>query len=780
MFRIEVEIDLIKYDLDLSEDVQIEIDYKVEQVERLKERFTSSTKNITIPATDHNKFVFANIHDLSINISFNTLFNPALRTACTIYKNEIPVLVGFLKITSYKNNNGIETFEIVVIQKTEDLFTKIKDKKLSDLDISELNHIYSENQIIYYMNNYMTSNVVYPCVDKGFGLKAENILTPLNILARSIKLQQLTPAVTASYILRKIFKTQGYNLRGSIFDDPNFKNLIYVGCDQTIKNRDINDKAKSFYVGKTTQQLISYPYVTWGKTAFGTIVFDDEANNFSDTNNLFNSNIFTAQYNSDDFGQSFTVSATVAIQNVPDAAEFNYDLWCTIYREFDPTTGVQSPAWNTGTGFAIPFQNNTTILGQDTRVKINTYNSTQKDLADDQVTKLPVQVISGGATVNRSGIKFSYTSDVLDNRSPTHRPLYPGERVRVVIHYVPFPVTVSGTTYSYSSLFIAPQDTTFRNNIDPVIYKNMTMYMNNVLSQEMTQEDYINSIIQMYNLIIDVDRKDSSTFILETRDNYYKTDIIKDWSDKILTSEYNTNFYNDLIPKFLNFNFKEGKDYYSKLFKDSTSSVYGNFKVTNQTDWDTSSEDINIGFPSSTLVKLTGSDVNNLVYMPILAKEVDKNMNRPAGLVEDLPRLMLRKKVNVVAGYKYTFANQTFTYYPYAGELDDPYQPTFSMVFAKPPLTFFPTDKIWNMTYIYPTKNLGSVYYKNIVKKYNSLNTKELECYMLLTEADIANFSFRNKILIQTAEFGQQRYYVNSIVWDGEVAKIKLTTDNYE
>jgi len=80
----------------------------------------------------------------------------------------------------------------------------------------------------------------------------------------------------------------------------------------------------------------------------------------------------------------------------------------------------------------------------------------------------------------------------------------------------------------------------------------------------------------------------------------------------------------------------------------------------------------------------------------------------------------------------------SYTIYPYAGHLDNPYAPTFDLSFGAPKDVYYDTD-------VYTNSNLFTVYHKNHLEDLIDANSKIVTGYFYLTPLDIRNLSFKHE-----------------------------------
>ncbi len=93
----------------------------------------------------------------------------------------------------------------------------------------------------------------------------------------------------------------------------------------------------------------------------------------------------------------------------------------------------------------------------------------------------------------------------------------------------------------------------------------------------------------------------------------------------------------------------------------------------------------------------------------------------------------------------------SYSTYPYTGMWDDPYDPIYDLGWGK-------VQKIyWNGT-LYPNQNLTQMWYSTTLNELEDVNSKLVEGYFYLTPREMADFDFRDIILLDN-----NYYRVNKI-----------------
>jgi hypothetical protein len=101
----------------------------------------------------------------------------------------------------------------------------------------------------------------------------------------------------------------------------------------------------------------------------------------------------------------------------------------------------------------------------------------------------------------------------------------------------------------------------------------------------------------------------------------------------------------------------------------------------------------------------------------------------------------------------WAFESSLKTSYPYAGHLDNPYEPTFDLNWGVPKQLFynFNYGKVYTLNY--PNTNCYNFFWKKYIEEITDKNSKILECYLSLRPYDYNELSFR------------KNYYIDGSYW---------------
>lgn len=278
------------YSVDLPTDFGIQINKSIADIREPESRSSDWTKTFTLPGTKTNNKLFTHLFDLNLSIrnttstNFSPDFNPNLKADALLTVDEVTQIEGFIRLLSIKVNdlNQIE-YECSMHGELADLFAKIADAKMDDLDFSEYNHIMNDTNIF---NSWDTSIVkngssgyvnfsggapigdgyLYAWMDDGTYADYRNLNT-----------DDMTICIYAKTIVDKIFSGAGYSYTsGSFFNSNLFKRMV-VPCPTRYPILGVEDVAeRTIDVKRTTDATV---------TAGSNIIFNTES---TDPSNQYN------------------------------------------------------------------------------------------------------------------------------------------------------------------------------------------------------------------------------------------------------------------------------------------------------------------------------------------------------------------------------------------------------------------------------------------------------------------------------------------------------------
>jgi len=220
MIRTEIYIE--DFSLDLMEDISTEFTYTIDDITDFGSKNTSYSKTISITGTATNNKIFGFIFDLGNandtddslpNVNYN--FNASKQANCKIFIDKIQIFKGTLRILEIVIDDKTIEYQCSVVGDLGGFMTELGNKRLTDLDFSEYDHVYNVSNIKSSWevsgargtnnSNAYGSGYFYPLIDYG------NVSTGLYGTAKvDFQVKAYRPALFVAEYLEKIFADTDY------------------------------------------------------------------------------------------------------------------------------------------------------------------------------------------------------------------------------------------------------------------------------------------------------------------------------------------------------------------------------------------------------------------------------------------------------------------------------------------------------------------------------------------------------------------------------------------
>jgi hypothetical protein len=534
------------YSVDLPSDFGIQINKSIADIREPESRSSDWTKTFTLPGTKTNNKLFTHLFDLNLSIrntsatNFNPDFNPNLKADALLMVDEVTQIEGFIRLLSIKVNdlNQIE-YECSMHGQLADLFAKISDAKLADLDFTEYNHVLNATNIF---NSWDTSIVkngssgyvnfsggapigegyVYGWIDNGTYADYQNLYT-----------DNVTPYIYTKTIVDKIFSGAGYSYSsGSFFNSAQFKRLV-VPCpsrmpilsETQVQQRQFEAKAS----GTTT-----YTSATFGSLMPFPIELSDPSGQWNTSTSKYTNGFFNQTY---DFNLYINGSATGLTANGQDTLNF------VLYINNRPIKNGQ--IWTTNDGSGNATIDNTLIFSA---VKL------QKN--DEVYVRILTPKQGGG------GVQLTAANVTINNTSKFYN-------------------TIVESTYGLDD----------------------TMdFAGFFTGTEVKQREFMRWIFTMFNLYIEPTDIAKNVVILP-RDDFYTNSVADWTEKRDLSQPLDIVPMGELEAGKYIFTYKEGDDDGNKFYKEDYSRIYGDRNILVQNDFINDEKKIEIGFVPTLIVK---------------------------------------------------------------------------------------------------------------------------------------------------------------------------------
>ena len=347
---------------DLATDTKIALSLATNEIAEMIRPLGAFSNQFKLPKTQNNIDIFEVAHSLNSNTNFPYQKLPAR----LIINGRELISDGFAIIEQAQ-----QFYEITIYGGNLDFFEKIKDKKLTDLDLSSLDHVWNLRNVIDYRLN--DTGVIYPIIDWSSDGKY------MNNIEKRIDVRTIFPAVFSYPIMDKIFTEADFNKSGNILTGSKYKSLIVPivqaepDSNQKEKLKIFNTKADKWfldlYLNQTDVQNWS-PYIMSAATTdelglwkYGTITSAKVPENSSGGTaypwylfSTYNATTFYYEaYSTGDYQIEFTAHVKNNHTIVPTQSYPNNPNGGTEYLDF----WILSPDNKTKKGMSIPISEGT-------------------------------------------------------------------------------------------------------------------------------------------------------------------------------------------------------------------------------------------------------------------------------------------------------------------------------------------------------------------------------------------------------------------------------------
>lgn len=726
-------------DIPIVKELPVSVNLAISDVRDLDKKGGTLTKTLVLSGTQEVVKVFEYVFRLNVELS---TFNPNLSVEGIYYLNEKEQIKGDVQLIKIIDKpNGSRDFHCNIIGREGKFFVSVGDALLTDLDFSDLDHTYNKTEqknswaTSYRLSGVATafaygSGYVYPMIK--YGKSASDTIYDVT---------HFKPAIAVKEYVDRIVAAAGYTYTSTFLTSTLFKHL-YIPCNREkleLSNTAINNS--QYFIGKTTSASATlYTGTTSSNTAaFNNIAvypnYDLETGTYFDSSNQYDSvtNFYatigtSGVYNVVAFCQlDITINSAALVGGTWNAATTFYDTYIEI---------------NTGAGWVIVGA--IANLNTATTQAIGASKSYKSNCQTGNIS------LTAGTLV-RVRSRIAVTATLFDSLSA---PAANGTA------YTADYVIPNGTQKNEHFLLLTGTEVIDGNSLE----------MNNTIPQNIKQQDFFKWIMQMFKLNVELDKTNETNLIIEPESSGWYTANVEDWTTKAdYLKEWETKPIGDLDFKSYVWKYKPDKDYYNDKYDKAWIDNYGLKRIDINNDFIKNEKKIEIGFSPTPLV----ANSSNNIICPHIYSSDGVNIKPTSHNIRILYYGGLKNSGNA---WSYTGATSGTTselQYPYIGHVDDPLTPTFDLNFEYPNEVFYS----FILAY-YTTNNLYNAYYSQFINEITDKDSKIITAYIRLTELDISQFTFRNKVFINHPEYGGAYFIVNKIFdynpLDSKSTKVEL------
>jgi hypothetical protein len=673
------------YQIELMDDDLVPVTKSVYDVQDPNARKSHFTKSIILPSSRVNNQVFSGYFDASMfissNVQFDPFYNPTKKVKATYYEDSLPVITGYCQLLNINKTKELIEYELIIYGENADFFKEIEGRRLSDLDLSALDHVYTQSQIASSWT--ASSGYVYPQVKNG--RQTDIILNTIQI-ADYWKVSDYDLWFFVKTLWDEIWLEAGFRYYSNFINTDAFKKLVYKGNSNGMVRTDTEISNSLCAYSITTSGL--FPFTANGSTfnlyTNNDILFDvveqDGLSQYNNTTGILNVDV-TADYD-------IVLNLNPVLKNVsggtlPSGSVFLFSVLLV-------TTS------NVIAGVITHQHVLTSSLANNASIQINVQNEKIGQLLTSGTNyKWVVRNQAGGTEVSIDSSRFDifYTKDY-----------GLGDTINVN--------SLLSTEMTQKD-FVMGLVKMFNLYIEPYYFK----------ANDPNSGGYL-------------------TYLIEPRDNYYTSEII-DWTYKVdYNKEFVIKPIGGAKEKFYKFTYDLDKDYYNNLYNQRNARVFGDVTIDVQNDFLQGTKEVKI--PFSLMVVAKNSDPKQGQYRP-LATDLKDDINKGSRNDKSKPKIMYYNGLLAGDVWDFgddgIGTNRTTrTTYPSLSTFDNVSNPDNDLCFATPQEVFYTNE---NGLVVVSNQGLYNKYHKRGLEEVNNKNSKMLECYVNLTPFDVHNLSLR-------------------------------------
>lgn len=280
--------------------------------------------------------------------------------------------------------------------------------------------------------------------------------------------------------------------------------------------------------------------------------------------------------------------------------------------------------------------------------------------------------------------------------------------------------------------------------------------MNQTIVPKVKQSEFLMYLVRMFNLFIMPDKYNPKKLYVETFNDFYDTANSLDWTNKWdIEKGYEVVPSGYMNPKTYKFGYKDGGGYFEKRYQQAYGEGYGSRKYISSNEFSNGEQSEDVGFSNSVMVGFQISPRIYARYYDIDNKGTASGGDVALNVKPVTPnlRILYHEYIEFPSDTEFVFEGNEYTNYPYAGTLDNPYNPTTDLCFGIPRELYYQSNETTGAIFRYTNNNLFNRFWLDYVKLYTDKDAKKVKLFMQLTPVDITNLDFRKLIYINGVLF---------------------------
>jgi hypothetical protein len=799
-----VEVRIEGRKLDVFEGFDFSFNYGIADIRNPEKRSTEYSKTIKCPATKNNDELFGHIYDVNIsnnydanttNISVN--FNPNKKAEARVIADGVEVMAGVVQLRKIVQKGHAYTYEVVFIGKLLNIFSVLGDKELNGvdengnpyIDFSDLNHAYNYANITSSWN--FTDDYVYPMLDNGTSFEYNGSGE------RIYGVTQFKPFLKLKSVINRIFDFAGFTYTSSFFNSALFERLIIGEVKENLLS-DAQADLRNAEVTLTSPDVLDLTYLTFSALNGYTHRFDFTTVVYDAGNNIdINQDIYFTSFESVSTVTSvvdYEVTRTKrtffswsAAGGVP--ITYRYEILpngnCDVYNHI---TGAQLQS-DVSTNQTLTTLTGDLDAGVDSNAELQNIidncisSQSYRDSVGLAFTGFDCLYGSMAAPLFKHNIRRFDSIQGYVNENSTDFVLFPNMALGATVSQTSYAsaesVNINQGNYLYTELFIPNvfvttgffggdgvfTDVIFdeykmeANGFFRVTAENNTLLEHqdvdfNSIVPIVEMSELFTSVLQMFNLYVEVDPNNEKNLLIETRDTFYSQGSTKDWTYKLARDrDVTLEPLGVLTDREYIYTYSEDGDYYNERYQSNRGHVYGRARVEIDNDFVQSSKETEIIFSPTPLINDNPSSrIIGAIYDSDIEdgfKQTDSNVRilQWGGMLASNPQWV----------FAYSNANQqnipllaAFNTYPYAGHWDNPITPTIDINFGLTYELYYQANAFTGTLQV-TNANLYNIYHRNYINEVTDKDSKVMTGLFYLEPTDINTLDFRDQIVIDNS-----------------------------
>jgi len=772
----DVEIEEVGFTrLDTNEDTDIQLNLCVNDIREVNEKRSNYSNEFLLPGTPNNNRFFKYVFD----VNNKNIFNIKAKTFSNIVVDEIEYKTGYIKLEKIIRKNNIVNYEIVFYGETANLFADTKDKYLKDLDFCDINHTVTAASVV---SNWAatTPNYRFPYINYGYkplrgtvgsALDNSTVVYGQTIPAGlGLVVADLFPSISLKYLIDKIFTTYGYTYESDLFNKDWFKEIylpfvndeeilndwykvgdLYFGGQECIgKFFGINYLLTALYVDLTTGKYVSATDIHAATDGIPSRLYNLNGYNVYP---LLDSSLYLRLNPNETLIINNTLYGGLGSINIPHPQYMNNIIpGCYVTRKAGMHRIEIKFKLNTPSGWSYYIYQNPVKLF---------------------ITRIPrssVEFTLLNGTHSRYKVNSENCELIETYYTPTNqyvtvtKDIYCDKDENIAFKFVHDYGT--GEPWSGNISYIRWYESGYGNGV--------ALNFKNVVPQEMKINDFISSLMKLFNLYIE-ETNTYKQLNIQTFDDYYTSGNTYDYTYKIdRDSETEIEFPSDYFTNKLILKYTKGSDTWNEYWSDkkdylNTPMNYGGKLINIDNEFSEDVSEIENDFSSTVLRSwLVGDTINNATkytYSSIENFDYKENGVAREQKTKTEPRLLFWNKLNIydnsTSATTFRFENNSYLYYPYMGHILNPYNMNASgeLLDLNYDTLLINDEKSWSLMFVgnpigYVTKkNLYNVYWKQYIDNFVTKDSRIMRSKFHLTKDDVIKLKMNDKIIVDDTTY---------------------------